>query len=125
MLELFDFFLNPNNGILKSKTSLLTFFSRNASKLAKVCTLDFLTQLQLIVNNKRGPKEKVERQPIPSNNTGSTLRPSVPTSAGRDSVIRLYDPNKKITPNVNQNSSMLDRRILDQPILTNIQQHTQ
>jgi len=42
MLELFDMFSNPDLGILKGRTNLMSFFHKNAPKISKALTLTFM-----------------------------------------------------------------------------------
>jgi hypothetical protein len=88
MLEMFDFFANANNGVLKSRTTLVSFFTRNAVKLSKALSLDFLTQMQLIINNKRVLNPSTTAS---TSQAGSTKQPNSKTTNNSE-MIRIYDP---------------------------------
>jgi len=113
MLELFDFFSNPNTGVLKAKTSLLSFFHRNAFKLARALSLDFLTKLQLIINNKKPGTQNQQSAPLSSRRQTS---PNV-----HRETIKIYDPARKPSNLQSQNPIIIDRRFDENNILGQIQ----
>jgi len=84
MLEIFDFFMDPNQGVLKSKTSLLSFFNKNAARLAKAMTNDFLRQLQTI-QNKKLDDLGMSRRDLNISEVDSKI----------PNVVKIYDSNAK------------------------------
>jgi len=46
MIDLFDLYADPDHGIIKARTSMLSFFNRNAYRLAKALSSEFLYKLQ-------------------------------------------------------------------------------
>jgi len=93
MLEIFDFFMDPNQGILKSKTSLISFFHKNATKLARALSHDFLKQMQNI--QKRKNDEIV----------GSRREVNVSEIENKPNIIKVYDSNAK---NINNRPSLIN-----------------
>jgi len=84
MLEIFDFFMDPNQGVLKSKTSLISFFNKNAGRLAKAMTNEFLRQLQNI-QNKKLDDLGASRRDLNISEVDSKI----------PNVVKIYDSNAK------------------------------
>jgi len=103
MLEIFDFFMDPNQGVLKSKTSLISFFNKNAARLAKALSNDFLRQLHNIQN------KKLDELGMPRRDLNiSEVDSKIPN------VVKIYDSNAK--NNLKNKPSLLN---ITNPLINN------
>ncbi len=103
MLEIFDFFMDPNQGVLKSKTSLISFFTKNAARLAKALSNDFLRQLHTI-QNKKLDDLGMSRRDLNISEVDSKI----------PNVVKIYDSNAK--NNLKNKPSLLN---ITNPLINN------
>lgn len=85
MLEIFDFFTDPDQGMLKTRTTLIDFFHKNALRLARALSMDFLNQLRRLTENKKtdgAATTRKEENVVEGENKGSN-------------IIKIYDSTVK------------------------------
>ena len=95
--------MDPNQGVLKSKTSLISFFNKNAARLAKALSNDFLRQLHNIQN------KKLDELGMPRRDLNiSEVDSKIPN------VVKIYDSNAK--NNLKNKPSLLN---ITNPLINN------
>ena len=95
--------MDPNQGVLKSKTSLISFFNKNAARLAKALNADFLRQLHNI-QNKKLDELGMSRRDLNISEVDSKI----------PNVVKIYDSNAK--NNLKNKPSLLN---ITNPLINN------